>query len=300
MGLTPEVVLTGLRFPEGPVWCADGTVVCTTLADGRLWRVFPQENRAECVAVTGGSPNAAAPANDGSFVVTQSGGYDYTKLGIWHDLPPFAAVDAGLLHVRTDGTVAYLTRAVFGAPNDLVTSADGTIYFTDPPCQPPVHPTGRVHAYSTDGTTRVIAENFAFCNGIALERDGSIVVVEKNAGLMRVHLDGTKEWIVEQIGEHGADGFCLDEDGNFYVAGRQDHGIWIIDPAGAVVDFLPIPAPESGPASTTNCCFGGADRRTLFVTDGFPGQLVAFSSMPIPGRAIHDWAPPTAADAAAV
>ena len=47
--MTPEVVATGIRFPEGPVWCAgpsdrDDVLVCTSVADGartsKITRMF--------------------------------------------------------------------------------------------------------------------------------------------------------------------------------------------------------------------------------------------------------------------
>ena len=38
--------------------------------------------------------------------------------------------------------------------------------------------------------------------------------------------------------------------------------------------------PIEGEGLTTNCCFGGDDLRTLFVTDAIPGNLVAFEGMP--------------------
>jgi sugar lactone lactonase YvrE len=43
---------------------------------------------------------------------------------------------------------------------------------------------------------------------------------------------------------------------------------------------------------TTNCCFGGPDGRTLFATDGLPGQIVAWEGMPAPGLPLHPWPGP--------
>ena len=49
-----EVVCDGIRFGEGPVWCDDGTLVVTSVAEGRLYRVGPDQNRATVFADTGG------------------------------------------------------------------------------------------------------------------------------------------------------------------------------------------------------------------------------------------------------
>ncbi len=90
---------------------------------------------------------------------------------------------------------------------------------------------------------------------------------------------------IETLGPGGGDGFCLDADGRFYVASTIEHGIRIVDPDGTVADFLPI----EGKGLTTNCCFGGDDLRTLFVTDALPGELVAFAGMPTPGLPLPTW-----------
>ena len=61
MGTTAEIVLPDMLFPEGPVWCADGTVVCTSVPEGALYRVWPAQGRAERIASVGGGANGAAP-----------------------------------------------------------------------------------------------------------------------------------------------------------------------------------------------------------------------------------------------
>src|SRR5215471_125944 len=72
-GTRAEVVCTGVPFGEGPVWCADGTLVVTSVAAGALYRVFPDQHRADRFADTGGGANGAALATDGSILVTQNG-----------------------------------------------------------------------------------------------------------------------------------------------------------------------------------------------------------------------------------
>lgn len=182
-------------------------------------------------------------------------------------------------------SVSYLADVGFQAPNDLVVAPDGTVYFTDPPpYPPPEQPLGRVWAYETDGNVKVIAGQFAYCNGIALDRDRNLVVVE-GRGLQRLLPNGEKEWIVEKLGAGGGDGFCLDADGNFYVAATVDHGVRVLSPHGKEVDFLTI----EGDGVTTNCCFGGADHRTLFATDAVPGRVVAWEGLPTPGLPLTPW-----------
>jgi gluconolactonase len=289
-----ELVARGIRFPEGPVWCPDpgggpGTLVCTSVADGALVRVHVDSGQVEPVAAVGGGANSAALARDGGFLVTQNGGIDFASTNLFPEDPPaFVPVTPGIQRVSPDGAVTYVSDRGFRAPNDLVVASDGTVWFTDPPpFPPPDEPVGRVHTMSPDGDTHVVARGFAYCNGIALEPDGTAIAVEAQ-GLVRLDADGGWDWIVEQLPGGAGDGFCVDVDGRLYVANTAAHGVRVVDPDGSEVDFLAI----EGNGVTTNCCFGGADGRTLFATDGLPGQVVAWEGMPTAGLPLHPWAGP--------
>jgi gluconolactonase len=295
-----EVVATGIHFGEGPVWCpatdtSPASLVCTAVAAGTVERVDLETGAVTRVADLGGGANAALLASDGGFVVTQNGGIDFTSTGLYEDPPPYRPATPGIQRVAADGRVVYLASASsddgpFAAPNDLVVASDGTLWFTDPPHHPPPEePIGRVHAMASDGTTRVVARAFHYCNGIALEPDGTPVVIEAQ-GLVRLAADGSREWVTRSVSPNGSagDGLCLDEDGRFYVAATADHGIRVLDPDGSEVDFLEV----GGRGITTNCCFGGDDGRTLFATDGVPGQVLAWEGMASRGLPLHPWPVP--------
>lgn len=284
-----EIVGTGISFAEGPVWCPDGTVVVTGVAAGAVYRVGPEQRKVDCIATTGGGPNGAALAADGSILVTQNGGIDFSKLpGPFGDLPASPRVKPGLQLVAPDGTVTYLPADRLHGPNDLTVAPNGDVYFTDPGHYPPPEDCiGRVLVYERTGTVREFARDFFYCNGIAFEPDGTVVVVERR-GLQRVFPDGSKEWVIETLGQGGGDGFCLDTDGRFYVASTIEHGIRVVDRDGTELDFLAI----DGKGVTTNCCFGGPGLRTLFAADALPGHLVAFEGMPTAGLPLPAWPGP--------
>src|SRR4051812_47081491 len=149
--VTPEIVTRGIRFGEGPVWCPAGTdpsidvdtLVVTSVADGALFRVWPEAQHHEVLAVTGGGANGAALATGGTILVTQNGGIDFAPYGIFAEPPPpMRAMAPGLQVVTPDAAVTYLaggdaTSDKYLAPNDLCVAPDGTVYFTDPGHFPP-------------------------------------------------------------------------------------------------------------------------------------------------------------------
>jgi sugar lactone lactonase YvrE len=298
--MPPEIVVEDTGFNEGPCWRPDGTITIVGCDRGVVYRIWPEEQRKEVFGDTGGGPNATALAADGGALVTQAGGHDLTSLApdspsAWLGAPKHYQVPeeprwgpAGLQYVSPEGSVSYLLEEL-QAPNDLVVAENGTIYFTDPPSHGQMgEALGRVWAYRTNGSLRLVADGFEYCNGILLEPNGGILVVEGPlmgpVGLQRVSLDGEKDWLIEDLGEGGGDGMCVDVEGRLYVCARWAHLVRVIED-GVVVDELAIP----GPGLVTNCCFGGADNRTLFATDACAGTVVAWEGMTTPGLPLHAW-----------
>jgi gluconolactonase len=58
--------------------------------------------------------------------------------------------------------------------------------------------------------------------------------------------------------EASADGITRDEKGNLYTAGN---GVTVFDSTGKQIWNIPVPEKW-----TSNVCFGGTDRKTLFIT----------------------------------
>jgi gluconolactonase len=58
------------------------------------------------------------------------------------------------------------------------------------------------------------------------------------------------------------DGLCVDDRGRVYVTNNsaEASAIVVLDSVSRFVERIPFPVPPS------NCTFGGADRRTLYVT----------------------------------
>jgi gluconolactonase len=56
----------------------------------------------------------------------------------------------------------------------------------------------------------------------------------------------------------GSDGMTIDVKGNIYLTGK---GVTIFDRHGRQIGNIAVPEPW-----TANVCFGGADRKSLFIT----------------------------------
>ena len=292
-----ETVVTGLRFGEGPTWRPPTRdIIAVSVLDGVLCRIDPFAGAIETFADTGGGPNGTTPCDDGGVLVTQNGGIDFRALGerlgveLVKDPPSPRFVEPGVQRVHPDGRVESLTagRGPFHAPNDLAVGPDGALYFTDPPhMPPPPEAQGRVWRLAHgrgELQLDLVAEGFIYCNGIGFEGDGTMVIVEAS-GLLRLDAEGGRRWWIQDLGAGAGDGFAFDVDGNVYVCGRDSGIVRVVDREGKVVEQFP--GPEG--AFVTNCCFGGEDLRTLFVTDAGHDAVIALEGVPSPGVPMPTW-----------
>jgi gluconolactonase len=266
---SPRVVASKLGFTEGPVWTADGRLLVTSISHGAIYEVGTDAPR--IIAETGGGPNGMAEGQDGTLYVTQNGGLYGT--GARSPKPATAGVQR-----VAGGTVSYLAEGM-DAPNDCCFGPDGLLYFTDPrgPADASNQRPGRVYAMQVEGAPELLAEGPAFANGIAFGPDASQLYVaetfRQRVLLYSVQGDGLGEPREFCRTEPGfPDGMCFDEEGRLYVAATMAGDIQIFDTKGQCVDRLPC-----GEGSMpTNCCFGGPQRRTLFVTDSHGERVLAF------------------------
>jgi gluconolactonase len=288
-----EELATGLRFPEGPVWCADGSVLVVEMALGRISRVRTDTGAVEVVAEPGGSPNGLAIGPDGALYVCNSGGWRYHDLGGM--LVPDPLVPEGHPGGRIErvdlatGEVRVLYERCgdhpLRRPNDLVFDADGGMWFTDHGrTLERSRDLGAVYWARPDGSEiREVIFGLETPNGIGLSPGGDrLYVAETNTarvwwwpvvGPGEVETPG-------MIGGRGAllagvgglqlfDSLAVDTDGHVVVATIVAGGLTDIPPDGGPVTHVPLPDPV-----VTNVCFGGPDRRDAYVTLSASGRLV--------------------------
>jgi gluconolactonase len=270
----PELVTSGLGWPEGP----------TVLPDGRL--VFVESYRSQLTAVgadgeprqfayVAGAPNSCVLGADGDIYLCQNGG----TVGPWRAAE---MTKPSIQRVSEGGRAEILLTEVAGialnGPNDLVFAADGRLIFTDPGTYNPANPDpSYIFAMAPDGSASVVVAfpKPVFPNGVAVEADGSIVWDESYTGrVRRLRIDGTIQDLGRMPGDNPIlDGMKIGADGRLYVTDLVAAGIHVLAPDGSVQDFIPCGG------APTNCAFDG---ETLWVTDA--GVLAASTEPSFAGR----------------
>ena len=155
-------------------------------------------------------------------------------------------------------------------PNDLWISPKGGIYITDPLYKrnywernPEMEQDGEhVYFISADGLQFFrVDEDLVKPNGIVGSPDGKQLYVAD------IGANKTYVYDIEEDGyltnkrlfvEMGSDGMTIDNKGNIYLTGK---GVTVFDKKGSKIAHIPVDAPW-----TANVCFGGGDRKTLFIT----------------------------------
>jgi gluconolactonase len=299
-----EVVAEGLRFPEGPIALADGSVLLVEIERGTLSRVSPA-GAIDVVADCGGGPNGAAIGPDGAAYITNNGGcFDFIDLGtviLPGPVPESWWGHGSIQRVDLDsGEVTTLYTECDGhplrAPNDLVFDDTGGFWFTDHGVrlERSSDRTGIYYARPDGSSVREVLFPLDAPNGIGLSPDQDRVYAAET------HTGRVWAWDVPEPGTptlglpinaggtllHGAPGMALfdslavDGEGWVCVATLGTGGITAVPPDGGEPEFTPIDDPI-----VTNICFGGDDLRTAFVTSSGTGRLLR-CEWPRPGLAL--------------
>jgi gluconolactonase len=255
----PELVASGLGFPEGPAPMSDGALVFVDQYRFQL-TIIGLDGAPRPFAWTGGSPNSCALGADGAFYVCQNGG----TVGPWR-APEMIA--PSIQTVREGGRAEALITEVQGVklngPNDLAFAPDGSLIFTDPGVYNPKNPDpSYIHRVAPDGAASVVIAfpKPVFPHGVTVEPDGSIVWDESYTGRVgRLRPNGKIEDLGRLPGDNPIpDGLKVGADGRLYVTDVMGKGIHVLAPDGEPEGFIPCGA------APTNCAFAGD---ILWVTD---------------------------------
>jgi gluconolactonase len=247
----------GFTFTEGPAWDGKDSLYFTDVAQAKIHKLGA-DGDVTVFAENTGPCNGLMFDAKGELVACDMGG----RLVAWN----METKEPRVLAAEYDGTR-------FNAPNDLVIDAAGGVYFTDPQFRAPQPlPQGGQGVYyrAADGTVTRVIEDLPAPNGILLSIDEQTLYVlpsmtaemkaypVESPGTLGTERAFCKVKNADGGDRGGCDGATIDERGNIYLTTAL--GVQVFSAEGASLGTIEIPEQPS------NCTFGGADGKTLYVT----------------------------------
>lgn len=247
-GAKVQRLADGFVFTEGPACDKQGNIFFTDIRNARIhkWSV---DGKLSTFREDSGRANGLYFDGQGNLIVCEGGNRRLTS-------------------IAPDGKLTVLADSYGGkklnSPNDLWVAPHGGIYFSDPRygAGPEVEQDGfHVYYLGPDHKKLVRAlDDLVKPNGVVGTADGKLLFVA-DAGdgktyVYRIQQDGSLS-DRKLIAPVGSDGMTLDEQGNLYLARGA---VQIFSPQGKKIGTIEVPE------SPSNVCFGGSDRRTLFIT----------------------------------
>ena len=260
-------------FLEGPSFDRAGNLYVVDVPYGRIFRVSAT-GEFTLAAEYDGEPNGLKIHKDGRIFIT-----DY-KNGLL-TLDPSSGKVTPLLERRRSER--------FKGLNDLFFAANGDLYFTDQGETGLHDPTGRAYRMTPEGRVDRLIDTVPSPNGLVMDLEETALFVAATRGNAIWRLPNPQEGSPTKVGVFvqlsggpgGPDGLALDEDGNLAVAHVGLGSVWLFDRYGQ-----PLYRVQSCRGRlTTNLAYGGAERKTMFITESETGAILR-AAMPVAGKAM--------------
>ena len=263
-----ERIATGCRWAEGPVWFGDGRYL--------LWSDIPNDRIMRWTEESGQVSVFRAPAHNANGNTRDRQGRLVT---CEHDA-------RRVTRTEHDGAVTVLMDRHGGkrlnAPNDVVVTVDGSVWFTDPGYGILMNYEGHraefelpANVYRVDGRmgeATVVIADLVRPNGLCFSPDETrLYLVDTGATPRPIYVydvvdGGTRvanRRLFVDMSPGTSDGIRCDADGNVWAAagggGDGFDGVHIFAPDGTRIGRILLPE------KCANLCFGGVKRNRLFM-----------------------------------
>jgi gluconolactonase len=243
----------GFAFTEGPTPDAAGSVYFTDQPNDRIM-IWSVDGKLSTFLQPAGRANGMSFDGQGHLIVCAD-----EKNELWSIGPKGAKTVL----------VKDFQGKLLNGPNDVWVHPSGALYITDPYYQraywkrgPKEQPCEGVYLLKADRKTLdLLLNDLVQPNGIVGTPDGKTLFVAD------IGANKTYRYDIKADGglsnkrlfcSLGSDGMTIDTEGNLYLTGK---GVTVFDKSGAQVAWIEVKEPW-----TSNVCFGGKDRKTLFIT----------------------------------
>jgi gluconolactonase len=249
-GARAQKIKSGFQFTEGPAWDGKGNLYFSDIPADTVSRL-DAKGKISVFLKPSGQANGLAVDQEGNIIACRHQGRDVVR-------------------IAPDGKLTVIAGSFnggrFNSPNDLAISRSGAVYFTDPAYglqgRPSEQPVEAVYRIAPDGKVTRVIEDMVRPNGVIIgPGEKTLYVADSERKVIRAY-DVAEDGSVNNGRDFAQvqgtpDGMALDAMGNLYCAAD---GVWVFDYAGNKLGVIAIPETPS------NCTFGGADGKTLYVT----------------------------------
>jgi gluconolactonase len=238
----------GFKFTEGPAADAEGNIFFTDIPNNRIhkWSV---DGKLSTFLEDSGAANGLFFDKDGNLLACEGG-------------------RGRLVSIDPKGNITVLAdkynNKKFNSLNDLWVDPKGGVYFTDPRygSRNNMEQGGEHVYYLSPDHKRIVrvVDDMVRPNGVIGTTDGKRLYVADHGGGMTfvytINKDGTLS-NKKLFSLEGSDGMTIDNEGNVYLTADV---VAVYNKKGERIETIEVPEQPA------NVCFGGKDKRTLFIT----------------------------------
>ncbi len=250
-----ERICKGLKFTEGPVWLPSRKMLLFSDIPADTIYQWTEGGKRKVFRKPSHHANGNTTDRRGRLITCEHGSRTVTRTDPNGDVSVIAATYKG---------------GKLNSPNDAAVKSDGTVWFTDPPYglgrRKREQQANHVFRLDPDASEPVaVASDFDMPNGLCFSPDEKHLYIADSGRPHHIRrlpvLKGNrlgKGKVFAVIRPGVPDGIRTDRAGRLYSTAAD--GVQVFSPAGKLIGRIRTPKPAA------NCCFGGTDRKTLFIT----------------------------------